>query len=115
MMADNDKQVIVPRFKMIVAYDVRPSLQDEYYQFVLTEFVPALQDLGIYMTEAWHTAYGDYPMRMLSFVAEEYQILDDLLSSTDWVDLEEELQSFVRNYSMRVIKYHPGFQFINPN
>jgi len=111
-MANGEKQVIIPRFKMVVAYDIRPSNQEEYYQFVMGRFVPALQDMNVFMTEAWHTAYGEYPTRMISFVVEEYNTLNDVLESEEWADLEAELLSYVRNYSMKVIKYRPGFQFI---
>jgi hypothetical protein len=106
-------EVIVPRYKMIVSYDVNPSTQDGYYQFIMTEFVPALQEMGLYMTEAWHTAYGNYPIRMVSFVSEDYETIENTLSSTRWVELEQRLQTFVENYSTRVVQYRQGFQFTN--
>jgi hypothetical protein len=114
-MADEDRQVIIPRYKMIVSYDIRLSHQDEYYQFVLGELVPRLQEMGVFMTEAWHTAFGEYPMRMVTFVVEEYQTLDELFDSPEWTQLEAELLHFVENYSLRVLRYRSGFQFITNN
>jgi hypothetical protein len=112
---DEEANVIVPRYKMIVSYDVIPSTQDSYYQFVLGEMVPAMQEMGVYMTEAWHTAYGEYPIRMVTFVAEEVDIIYDMLDSERWGDLETRLLSFIRNYTRKVVPYRQGFQFIQSN
>jgi len=112
---DEEANVIVPRYKMIVSYDVIPSTQDSYYQFVLGEMVPAMQEMGVYMTEAWHTAYGEYPIRMVTFVAEEVDIIYDMLDSERWGDLETRLLSFIRNYTRKVVPYRQGFQFILSN
>ena len=112
---DEEANVIVPRYKMIVSYDVIPSTQDSYYQFVLGEMVPAMQEMGVYMTEAWHTAYGEYPIRMVTFVAEEMDIIYDMLESERWGDLETRLLSFIRNYTRKVVPYRQGFQFIQSN
>jgi hypothetical protein len=112
---DEEANVIVPRYKMIVSYDVIPSTQDSYYQFVLGEMVPAMQEMGVYMTEAWHTAYGEYPIRMVTFVAEEVDIIYDMLESERWGDLETRLLSFIRNYTRKVVPYKQGFQFIQNN
>jgi len=109
---DEEANIIIPRIKMIVSYDVIPSSQDNYYQFVLGEMVPAMQEMGVYMTEAWHTAYGEYPIRMVTFVAEEPEIVYDMLESDRWNDLETRLLGFIRNYTRKVVAYRQGFQFI---
>ncbi len=100
-----------PRYKMIISYDTHPESQAEYQQFVMEEFVPQLQEMGVYMLEVWHTAYGDYPVRMISFVTEEYSTIRSLFESEEWQELEAQLLSFVSNYSIKVVRYRPGFQF----
>jgi hypothetical protein len=111
-MADEEPQVIIPRYKMIITYDMLPGSSEPYYQFVLGEMIPAMQEMKIYMTEAWHTAYGDYPLRMATFVAEDYATIEDMLTSARWQELEDRMQSFVQNYSHRIVAYRRGFQFI---
>ncbi|GAB4470903.1 MAG: hypothetical protein Kow00124_07490 [Anaerolineae bacterium] len=110
-MTEQKKQMIIPRYKMIVTYDMTPESQAEYQQFILGEFVPQLQEMGVYMLEVWHTVYGDYPMRMISFVTEEYSTIRSLFESEEWEELEAQLLSFVSNYSVKVVRYRPGFQF----
>jgi hypothetical protein len=103
---------IIPRYKMILSYDVPSASYESYYQFVLRELVPALQEEGLYMVEVWHTAYGDYPLRMVGFVAEDFYTIRELLSSKRWRDLEHHLLSYVRNYSCQIVRYRQGFQFV---
>ena len=38
---------IVPRFKVLVSYDMNTPDVDSYYQFVMGEFVPAVQAMGV--------------------------------------------------------------------
>jgi hypothetical protein len=35
-----------------------------------------------------------------------------MLDSDRWQELESRFQSYVRNYSLKVVKYRRGFQFI---
>ncbi len=98
--------------KMILTYDIRRDVSDSYYQFVLGEMVPTLQSLGLMMGGAWHTAYGDYPMRLVEFIAEDLHVLDGVLTSPTWEQLENTLQHYVQNYSRKVVPLREGqFQF----
>src|SRR3972149_3668319 len=49
--------------KLLLSYDPLPERGEEYFRYVLGEFVPALEHLGLTMSEAWHTAYGSRPPR----------------------------------------------------
>lgn len=114
-MSDQDADFIIPRYKMIMLYDIHPNSRDSYYEFVLGEFVPTLQDMGMYITEAWQTQHGQHPERMAAFVSETYQAMSDLMESPRWAELEERFLSYVSNYSYKIVPYRPGFQFILPN
>jgi hypothetical protein len=111
-MPDDEREMIIPRYKVIISYDVLPSSHENYFRFVMSEFVPTMQEMGLYMTEAWHTAYGDYPLRMATFVAEDHETIETMLGSKEWQDLESRFLSFVRNYSIKVVPYRQGFQFV---
>ncbi len=105
-------EVIIPRFKLVVSYDIAVPTHESYYQFILGELVPAMQEMGVYMIEAWHTAYGEYPLRMATFVAEDYSTIQRMLESDRWNALENELLTYVRNYSRKIVAYRQGFQFV---
>ena len=99
------------RIKLLMAYDVVPELQQAYYEFVLGEMVPTAQSMGLVLSEAWHTAYGDYPIRLNGFVARDRPSLDRVLSSPEWQQVEEKLKRFVTGYHRKVVPYREGFQF----
>jgi hypothetical protein len=67
--------------------------------------------MGLKMSEAWHTAYGDYPLRLAGFIANDRRTMDEVLASAAFVDLESRLQEFVANYSRRIVPFFGRFQF----
>ena len=96
--------------KLLLSYEVNQDRQQEYYQFVMGRYLPALQALGFQMSEAWHTAYGDAPNRLVGLVCAEKESMSALLASEEWVDLNEELQQFVTDFDYKFIPYRGGFQ-----
>jgi hypothetical protein len=101
-----------PRYKLILTYDVQQDLQDTYLQFMLGEFVPAVQTLGLQMTGAWHTAYGQYPIRLVEFVGEDQATIAAVLDTPQWNKLETRLLGFVANYSKKTLRVRDDqFQF----
>ena len=99
------------RVKMLISYDVVPELQQAYYEFVLSEMIPSAQSLGLVLSEAWHTAYGDYPVRLNGFVARDRATLDRILAGSDWHQLEDKLKRFVTSYHKKIVTFRDGFQF----
>jgi hypothetical protein len=99
------------RVKMLMMYDVVPELQQAYYEFVLGEMIPTAQSMGLVLSEAWHTAYGEYPIRLNGFVARSKQELDRILASAEWRQLEDKLKRFVDGYQRKIVPYREGFQF----
>ena len=108
----SEERHIVPRFKLLLSYDITTNEMDSYYQFAMGELVPALQAMGLYMLEAWHTAYGPYPIRLIGFVSEDVETIYDALDSDTFRRLESKFQEFIANYSRRVVDFREGFQFI---
>jgi hypothetical protein len=105
MMSENPSNV-----KFVLSFDIRAGTQQVYYQFMIGQFIPALQGMGLQMTDAWHTVYGDYPSRINSFVGLDLKGLRKMLNSPEWKDLEARLKEYVDNYSWRIIPLREGFQ-----
>ena len=96
--------------KLLLTYDVIQERQQEYYQFVMGRYVPALQSMGLQMSEAWHTAYGDFPDRLIGFVCHDEETIQKLLESDLWLSLNDELESFVTDFDYKIVPYKGGFQ-----
>lgn len=98
------------RSKLLLTYNILPASQDAYMQFMMNVFVPGLERLGLENVGVWHTAYGNYPARLLVFAAET-ETLRAALQDTRWRALETRLQQLVTDYTRRIVPYQQGFQF----
>lgn len=96
--------------KLLLSYNMNTEDLKAYYQFVLGQYIPAMQVFGLEMSEAWHTAYGDYPNRLVGFVAKDKKIMDQVLLSDAWHKLNEQLLEHVSDFSYKVVRYELGFQ-----
>jgi hypothetical protein len=97
-------------YKLLVSYDVRPEAINEYRQFVLGRYIPFLGSMGLQISQAWHTAYGNAPNRLLEFVCREHDTVATLLGDESWESFNEQLQQFVVGLDFKVVLYKDRFQ-----
>ncbi len=102
---------IIPRYRLLMRYDIRMDMYQVYYQYIMNEFVPALHNMGLYMTGVWHTAYGSYPLRQVEFVTESLETAREIFQSDRWEDLETRLKSYTLRYERKLVRYSDRFQF----
>jgi hypothetical protein len=102
---------LIPQYKMLITYDILPDKYELYYRYILGEFVPALRELGLHMTFAWHVVYGTYPARLIEFICESRQTLLTVLAHPRWLQLEARLKLYTTHYHRRVVYFHDRFQF----
>jgi hypothetical protein len=96
--------------KLLLSYHVNQEKQQEYHKFVMGRYLPALQSMGFQMSEAWHTAYGDAPNRLIGLVCNDETTMNELLSSDEWDSLNDQLEEFVSDLDYKLIPYRGGFQ-----
>jgi hypothetical protein len=99
--------------KLLLSFDIIPERANCYYEFMLNEMVPRMQVHGLHTIEAWHTAYGDRPLRLIVMAARDLETLECALDSEDWRELEGRLLDLVTNYERRVATARSQFQFFN--
>ena len=97
--------------KLLISYNIDIENAREYYEFVLGQYIPMMQSLNLELSEAWHTAYGDYPNRLLGFVARDAKVMEEVMNGETWIDLNDKLLEFVSEFDYKVIPYSLGFQF----
>ncbi|MBC7870842.1 MAG: hypothetical protein H7Y09_08375 [Chitinophagaceae bacterium] len=102
---------IIPQYRLMMRYDIRLEMYEPYYHYVTNEFVPALQNMGLYMIGIWHTAYGEYPLRQVEFVTDNLDTVLEVFQTDRWRKLEGKLQSFTNQYERKLVRYRDRFQF----
>jgi len=96
--------------KLLMTWDIIPGKEQEYFEFVVREFVPGMQGLGIQPTEAWYTTYGEHPQILTGGTTKDLDAMEDLLGSEQWNSLKDRLLEFVTNFDWKVVNASSGFQ-----
>ncbi len=94
--------------KLLLSYEVLDNKLQAYQQFVVQQYVPAMQMMGFQVSEVWHTAYGDAPNRLVGFVCRDRQTIDDLLDNEMWLTLNSQLEEYVTDFTYKVVPYQRG-------
>ncbi len=97
--------------KLLLIYDVDISEPNPYFRFFLGRYIPTMQSLGLEISEAWHTAYGPFPNRLIGFVSADRERVLALPDLPAWQALNEELKALVGNFRYKIVPYREGFQF----
>lgn len=98
------------KVKLIMTWDIRPGREEEYFEFHIRKFIPMLEKLGVKLSEAWLTVYGEEPRMMAEATMGSLSKLQGVLNSSDWDDLGVELDDFVENFKYKVVPAGSGFQ-----
>jgi len=97
--------------KLIMTWDILPEREQEYFEFVVRDFIPGVQHMGLDLSDAWATIYGNRPQILVGAVIPNMAKTRQLLRSTEWKSLNNKLRDFVRNYTEKLVETHSGFQF----
>ena len=97
--------------KLIMTWDIIPEREQEYFEFVVREFIPGVQRLGFMVEDAWATVFGDQPQIQVGAVYDSYPEAKAKIQSADWISLQNRLLDYVNNYQHKLVPVHPGFQF----
>ena len=96
--------------KLLMTWDILPGREQEYFEFVVRDYLPGLQGLGMEPSDAWYTMYGDQPQIMVAAQMDTMTDLNSIQESSDWDNLTGRLLDFVENYDFKVVQARSGFQ-----
>lgn len=97
--------------KLIMTWDINPEHEQEYFEFVVREFLPEVQKFGFKLSDAWATVYGDQPQILVGAVLPTYQKVLKITDSEEWIMLVNNLLNFVTDYKQKIVSASGGFQF----
>lgn len=93
-----------------MSWDILPGREEDYFEFHIRKFVPALEGLGVALSEAWLTVYGEQPRLMAEALIPNLDSARRLLDSSAWEDLGDQMDDLVENFDFKLISARPGFQ-----
>jgi hypothetical protein len=96
--------------KLLMTWDILPNREQEYFEFVISDFIPEIKSLGISPVDAWYTMYGDQPQIMVAAKTQSQAALNVAMASKEWQRLIDSLLQFVDNFSYKVVTAKTGFQ-----
>ena len=96
--------------KLLLSWDILPGREQEYFEFVVREFIPGIQSLGLEPTDAWLTVYGDQPQILTGARTRDARNLSAVLASQEWDGMIVKLLDYVENLEVKTVKIKPGFQ-----
>ena len=96
--------------KILMRWDIRQEKESEYFEFLVHEFIPALNKLGIADILVWYTAYGDCEQKLAEGTTESIEAMNSILKSEEWVILIDKLQNYVVDFDLKVVAATRGFQ-----
>lgn len=96
--------------KILMRWDIRPEKESEYFEFLVHEFIPALNRLGVEDILVWYTAYGECEQKLAEGVVQSKEKLLEMLDSEEWIILTDKLQSYVVDFDLKAIPASKGFQ-----
>ena len=96
--------------KLLMTWNIIPGREQEYFEFVVREFIPGVQSLGMEPSDAWLTVYGSQPQILTAMQMPTLSALENALNTPKWDSLIRQLTDFVEDYQHKIVKARSGFQ-----
>ena len=96
--------------KLLMTWDILPGKEQEYFEFHVREFIPALENIGLNLNEAWITVYGAGPKLSAEAVLPTLDQAANLIGSSGWDDLYMQLGDYAENFDYKVIPAQKSWQ-----
>jgi hypothetical protein len=93
-----------------MTWDIIPGREQEYFEFVVRDFLPNMQKLGLDPSDAWFTLYGNQPKIIVAAQMATLRSVETLLEKDEWHSLITQLMDYVENYSYKIVQARGGFQ-----
>ena len=96
--------------KLIMNWDIRPETESEYFEFLVHEFIPGMNRLGIEEIQVWYTTYGECEQKLATGITPDMEQMQTALGSDDWEKMTDKLNGYVTDLHLKVIPATRGFQ-----
>ncbi|MEM7800597.1 MAG: hypothetical protein AAF633_15495 [Chloroflexota bacterium] len=96
--------------KIVMTWNIRENREPEYSEFIVNEFIPRLNRIGLRKLEFWYTSFGEINQIHATGIAKSMSEMKVVTQSEEWESLQDMLQGYVKDYTQKLIKNDGGFQ-----
>ncbi len=96
--------------KLLMSWNIIPGREQEYFEFVVRDFIPGMQRLDLTVSDAWFTVYGNEPQIVAAAEMPTLGALERVMTSADWQSLIKQLMDYVEDYQFKIVQARAGFQ-----
>ena len=96
--------------KLLLTWDILPGREQEYFEFVVRDFIPKVQKMGMEPSDAWFTVFGDQPQIMITMQSASMDNMEKILKSADWNALKSQLMDYIEDFKYKIVPARSGFQ-----
>ncbi len=98
--------------KILMQWDIKAGMNNEYFEYVMREWLPNATKLGLTPIEAWYNVYAasNIPSIMAGAIAADESAMRAIITSDDWMELQDELLEYVENYRYKIVRVTGEYQ-----
>ena len=82
---------------------VDPEKAQEYENYVLSKFIPGVNQLGIHTVAGWMVMVGGYSEILCEGITTDLNLLEKALTHPKYKELNTELMNYIKNYKTKVL------------
>lgn len=75
----------------------------EYEKFIIRDYIPGVNKLGIHIVAGWSVLIGGYSENILEGISNDLELLEKALRNKKYRELNDELQNYVKKYKTKVL------------
>lgn len=96
--------------KLIMTWNVSTGSESDYSEFIVNDFIPRIQRLGLRDIQFWYTSYGTCEQILASGTTQSEEQMRSIILSEEWAQLTQRLQDLVADLSSKIVPATGGFQ-----
>lgn len=84
-------------------WTIIPESSKEYQKFIIKDFIPAINQLGIRTVAGWSVLVGTYSEIIFEGVSSDLDLIEKALKNPKYKKLHEDLLNYVKDYKSKVL------------
>lgn len=84
-------------------WSIIPGKDDEYMKFIINNFIPCVNDLGMHTVAIWSVLIGTYSEIVFETASGDLEVIEKGLKDKNYKSSKQKLGSFVYDYKTKVL------------